>query len=894
MKHKRILGALALIIALCFLCSPAIADDHQVADSPVLGGNVNTYDMGVVTSPNLGTWTMNSNSEQVIIKFTTYPSLKSAVVTVNSPNWLSASGDLSTSTVTLIGTPPTNSGTYNISVTCQLMQGSQTFTGTMIHVDGTVEVYSVKFITGSTVYATKTAKAGERINLLTEGASINGKTLTGWRLNSTSGTLYSLGASYTVNSDVSFYGAYTTNKYKISFDANGGTGTVNSISADYQSTITLPSGGFSKAGYTLTGWNSLMNGAGTHYDLGSSYKIDTIYNRTLYAEWSPITYTVTFNSNGGTSVASQQVTHGSSASLPAPPPTKDGYIFEGWYTNSSLTTKYNFESSSITSNTTIYAKWIKPQGTHITGGGYKVEIYVGSAYTETFTFDPPDLSSFDEINEIFAEFNNGTATQYGLTVTKLSDYVYTVSGTPNQAGKTSLSLVVSGHLVDADDGEYGLYTVSYDIKLPAYKVTFNPNGGTVSTASKTVTYSSTYGDLPNPSREGYDFAGWYTSASGGSKVTSSTQVTATADHTLYAHWTAKSYTVTFNSSGGSSVASQTVEHGKTASKPADPSKGNKAFGGWYTDENLTSQFNFNSKITGNITLYAKWVDPFIVSFNTNGGSEIENQQIKSGERAVRPANPVKDGYTFLGWYTDLTLTEEYNFNSAVTSDLTLFASWSLKSYTITFNSNGGSEVDAQIISHGNKPVRPENPSRNGFTFGGWYTDAALTDEYAFGLNATENLTLYAKWYEDIVFTSTLSISDIKVTIDDRTITASVAAENYEYIIWDMGNGEVYKTYTNSFSYTYADPGNYQIKAVAVNNAGESEPVFYDLEITDIINEEPADENTVDFALIFIVAAIICMVLAWIILPIRRWEQVIFLIIVATVLLLIACILGVIL
>ena len=82
--------------------------------------------------------------------------------------------------------------------------------------------------------------------------------------------------------------------------------------------------------------------------------------------------------------------------------------------------------------------------------------------------------------------------------------------------------------------------------------------------------------------------------------------------------------------------------------------------------------------------------------------------------------------------------------------------------------------------------------------------------------------------------------------------------------------------------------------MAVNNAGESEPVFYDLEITDIINEEPADENTVDFALIFIVAAIICMVLAWIILPIRRWEQVIFLIIVATVLLLIACILGVIL
>ena len=107
-------------------------------------------------------------------------------------------------------------------------------------------------------------------------------------------------------------------------------------------------------------------------------------------------------------------------------------------------------------------------------------------------------------------------------------------------------------------------------------------------------------------------------------------------------------------------------------------------------------------------------------------------------------------------------------------------------------------------------------------FGGWYVNEELTSEYTFTTPVTSEITLYAKWYSNLVFTSIPSINDIKVTVDGRTITASVAADNYLYILWDMGNGETIKTYSNKLVYTYNESGDYQIKATAVNSEGTAE------------------------------------------------------------------------
>ena len=137
---------------------------------------------------------------------------------------------------------------------------------------------------------------------------------------------------------------------------------------------------------------------------------------------------------------------------------------------------------------------------------------------------------------------------------------------------------------------------------------------------------------------------------------------------------AKNYTVTFNSNGGSSITSQTVEEGKTASKPADPSRDGYTFDGWYLGEN---EYNFSTPINGNITLIAHWtlipaINNYLVTFNSNGGSSITSQTIEEGKTASKPADPSRDGYTFDGWYLG---ENEYNFSSPINGNITLVAHW---------------------------------------------------------------------------------------------------------------------------------------------------------------------------------------------------------------------------
>jgi uncharacterized repeat protein (TIGR02543 family) len=138
---------------------------------------------------------------------------------------------------------------------------------------------------------------------------------------------------------------------------------------------------------------------------------------------------------------------------------------------------------------------------------------------------------------------------------------------------------------------------------------------------------------------------------------------------------------------------------------------------------------------------------YTVKFDTNGGSTIADSIVASGTTAAKPADPTKDGYSFGGWYTDAACTAAYNFATPVTANLTLYAKWNAVpgNYTVTFNSNGGSAVAAQSVVSGATAAKPADPTKDGFSFGGWYTDAACTAAYNFATPVTANLTLYAKW-----------------------------------------------------------------------------------------------------------------------------------------------------
>ena len=134
-----------------------------------------------------------------------------------------------------------------------------------------------------------------------------------------------------------------------------------------------------------------------------------------------------------------------------------------------------------------------------------------------------------------------------------------------------------------------------------------------------------------------------------------------------------------------------------------------------------------------------------VSFNANGGSEVEAQKVAHGAMAIAPVAPVKEGRTFAGWYSDSGLTKVYDFDTAVTGDLTLYAKWTPSKHAVTFVSNGGSAVKAQSVTYGSRASKPANPKKTGYTFKGWYTDKGCTKAYSFDSAVRADLTLYAKW-----------------------------------------------------------------------------------------------------------------------------------------------------
>ena len=210
-------------------------------------------------------------------------------------------------------------------------------------------------------------------------------------------------------------------------------------------------------------------------------------------------------------------------------------------------------------------------------------------------------------------------------------------------------------------------------------------------------------------------------------------------------------TVAFNSQGGNAVSSQPVGHGTKAAKPDDPIRSGYVFDGWYLDEEYTGVWNFTANaVTFDITLYAKWLRVYNVTFYSLGGNSVSSQDVAYGKKAVKPADPIRAGFIFDGWYQSeqYAAVSEWHFDTdVVTADVSLYAKWALP-VTVTFNLQDGSAVSSQTIGQGSKVTKPENPQRPRFIFSGWYRDAAYTNAWDFDTDVvTADITLHAKWTE---------------------------------------------------------------------------------------------------------------------------------------------------
>ncbi|MDR2712517.1 MAG: InlB B-repeat-containing protein, partial [Clostridiales bacterium] len=180
-----------------------------------------------------------------------------------------------------------------------------------------------------------------------------------------------------------------------------------------------------------------------------------------------------------------------------------------------------------------------------------------------------------------------------------------------------------------------------------------------------------------------------------------------------------------------------------------PFKSGFSFSGWFKDSDKTIAYTFNEAVTANITLYAKWAvhteGPYLITFDSKGGSSVPSQTVAFGGKAAKPLNPTRTGFNFVGWYEDEDCTILYNFDEPVTKNMLLYAKWDINEYTVTFVSKGGSDVVEKTVEHGSKVEEPDEPTLKGHRFAGWYTDEDYEDEYEFSTLVTGSFTLYAKW-----------------------------------------------------------------------------------------------------------------------------------------------------
>lgn len=279
-------------------------------------------------------------------------------------------------------------------------------------------------------------------------------------------------------------------------------------------------------------------------------------------------------------------------------------------------------------------------------------------------------------------------------------------------------------------------TVLYARWNQKYTVHFESNGGT-------LVSDFTGNEIKSgitPFKEDYSFAGWYLNADFSGEAVSF-PLSLNADITLYAKWN-KNYTVSFNSNGGTEISS--IKTGVLQELPFTE-KENYEFAGWYISSSLSGEkIAAPYTVTQDITLYAKWLPTYLVTFETNGGSEIASFKTRTIENVQQPEKP---GFTFIEWYLDSSLNTKAVFPLTITKDTTLYAFYK-QNFTVIFEANGGSAINP--ISCYFIETSPET-AKTDKTFAGWYLDSECTDEnkVTFPFYPAEDVTLFAKWVTEM-------------------------------------------------------------------------------------------------------------------------------------------------
>ena len=470
-----------------------------------------------------------------------------------------------------------------------------------------------------------------------------------------------------------------------------------------------------KEGYVFNGWVDENGNA-----VSSSAAVDFMGIKYLYSTWEIGTYTLTFDSNGGSAVA--PITQNYNTTVTAPQnPTKTGYTFTGW--DKTIPTIMPGE------NLTFMANW--------------------TANTYTVSFNA----------------NGGEGTMADITATY--DEAKTVSAntfTKEGYSFAGWALTPDGEVICADNGEIrnltaeanGSVTLYAIWTINQYTITYDALNGTQNVV-QTYDYNVTVTAPADPTKVGYTFKGW----SGLPENMPAENIT------VEAIWEINKYTVTFDSDGGTAVSSITLDYGTVVNAPSDPTKTGYTFAGW---EGLPEIMPAED-----IIVTAKWtINSYTVTFDSNGGEAVAPVTQEFGSSITAPT-ATREGYTFLGW-SGLPET-------VPAENITATAQWQANTYTVTFHKNDEAaegSMDAQQFTYDEaKALTAVGFTKTGYTFIGWAETADGEVKYentaeVINLTSTADgeVTLYAVWTINLY---TVTFNYYTLTGENKTATVENVA-----------------------------------------------------------------------------------------------------------------------
>lgn len=676
------------------------------------------------------------------------------------------------------------------------------------------------------------------------GLTLSGYDFAGWSLNSDeSGQIYQSGAAIALGLvDITLYAKWRLTQYSVSYNANGASdGSVPLDSNTYTMGGSVPilgnTGTLVRTGYSFIGWGISSTDAVNQYVSGNTFTVGT-NNIAFWARWSPNTYRVTFDANGGLGSPSKAYDDYTTAGTAIALATrgnleKPGYTFAGWGLSAVSTPVA--DPFTTTANIDLYAQWTVANfavtyvaGTYGSGTvPSQANVNYGTSFTvaastgltgsnggDTYAFvswsdgtrtyapgqsilmgtGPVTLTGqWTRVYNVKYSFNGGSVSTQIADQQKIAgDTIVVSSVVPTRDGyefsswkDQSGEVATAGTNYVVRDGHYLLYA---QWTAKSFTITYDVNGGnSVAPTQANRTIGQIFTVAAAPTKNGYEFEHW---SDGTNNYYPGTDFqVGTRNVSLQAIWTAKIYQISYNFNGGTGtpISAQNYTFGSgPASLPASgPSRQEYNFMGWATSPTATSPVASSFAPSGNILLHAVWVSSvYRLTFNSGlGFSDSSTATVTIGQSITLPV-ATRANYTLQGWSTSPTggNTVQAGASFTPTTDSTLYAQWALQIFTVTYNGNGGTAAkSSDTMSYGSQtPIVLPTATRQSYVFNGWYSAESggyLLGEAGANFSATNSITAYARWVQESLNGIGPATLIAQVTVHDGLDSSFTAGSN---------------------------------------------------------------------------------------------------------------------